>query len=115
MLQLRYARDSQPEASAETVATHEEVEMAGRATRRVGRVLSVKQFVDAVARLGGHLGRKGDGPPGWGTSWRGYQRSKDMLLGAESMRETAGADLSVGEGTTRDPPAGTRDAKTRPE
>ncbi len=70
-----------------------------RATKRVGRVLTVKQFVEAVARLGGYLGRKGDGPPGWGTLWRGYQRLMDMLRGADLMRETAD-----GEGTPRDPP-----------
>lgn len=105
VLQLRYARDSQPEADAQTIATPEEIELVGRATKRAGKVLTVKQFVDAVARLGGHLGRKGDGPPGWGTLWRGYQRLKDMLLGAELMRETAD-----GEGAPRDPPGrqGTR-------
>ena len=115
LLQLRYARDSQPEAAAETIATPEEIELVGRATRRVGRVLSVKQFVDAVARLGGYLGRKGDGPPGWGTLWRGYQRLKDMLLGAELMRETADGEGSASESTPRDPPDGARDAMGRPE
>ena len=99
VLQLRYARDSQPEADAKTIATPEEIEMVGRATKRVGRVLTVKQFVDAVARLGGYLGRKGDGAPGWRTLWRGYQRLLDMLRGADLMRETA-----EGEGTPRDPP-----------
>jgi hypothetical protein len=99
VLQLRYARDSQPEADAQTIATPEEIDLVGRATKRAGRVLTVKQFVDAVARLGGHLGRKGDGPPGWGTLWRGYQRLKDMLLGAELMHETADR-----EGAPRDPP-----------
>jgi transposase-like protein/transposase Tn5 family protein len=106
VLQLRYARDSHPEAAAETIATAEEIELVGRATKRVGRVLSVKQFVDAVARLGGHLGRKGDGPPGWATLWRGYQRLKDMLLGAELMRDTVGGEVSPDEGTLRDPPGG---------
>jgi len=32
----------------------------------------------AIARLGGHLGRTGDGEPGWQTIWRGWQ--KLMLL-----------------------------------
>ena len=115
VLQLRYARDSHPEASAEMIATPEEIDMAGRATKRPGRVLSVKQFVDAVARLGGYLGRKGDGPPGWGTLWRGYQRLKDMLLGAELMRETTDGDASPDEGTPSDPPGEARDARRRPE
>jgi hypothetical protein len=83
IMQMRYARDVQPEAEARTIASEEEIAMAQRASKRLGRVQTVKQFVDAVARLGGYLGRKGDGPPGWMTLWRGYQRLKDMLLGAE--------------------------------
>ncbi len=115
VLQLRYALDAQPEAAASTIATPDEIELVGRATKRVGQVLSVKQFVEAVARLGGYLGRRRDGPPGWGTLWRGYQRLKDMLLGAELMRETTGGDASPGEETPRDPPGRTRDAKRQPE
>jgi hypothetical protein len=104
VLQLRYARDAQPEADARTIATAEEIKLVERATKRVGRVLTVKQFVDALARLGGYLGRKGDGPPGWGTLWRGYQRLKDLLLGADLMRETTDGEGLPGEGVPRDLP-----------
>jgi hypothetical protein len=45
----------------------------------------VQAFVDGVAKLGGWLGRKSDGPPGWQTLWRGYQRLADMLLGIELL------------------------------
>ena len=99
VLQLRYARDAQPDAPAETIATEEEIDMVERATKREGRVLSVKQFVDAVAGLGGYLGRRGDGPPGWESLWRGYQRLKDMMLGAKLMNREI-----EDEGTRRDPP-----------
>jgi len=37
-----------------------------------------KTFHVAIARMGGYLNRKGDGPPGWITIWRGFQ--KLMLL-----------------------------------
>lgn len=43
---------------------------SGRALKSVSEVLS------AVGRLGGHLGRKHDGPPGWLALWRGM----DVLL-----------------------------------
>ena len=33
-----------------------------------------------IARLGGHLGRKGDGPPGAKVLWRGLQRLHDQVL-----------------------------------
>jgi hypothetical protein len=86
IMQMRYARDIEPDAPARTIASQEEIEMVEHASKQPRRVQTVKQFVDAVARLGGYLGRKGDGPPGWMTLWRGYQRLKDMLLGAELAR-----------------------------
>jgi hypothetical protein len=39
---------------------------------------SLKEMVDLVAGLGGWLGRKGDGPPGTETLWRGFQRLDDI-------------------------------------
>ena len=32
---------------------------------------TVRTVYRALAALGGHLGRKGDGPPGWQTRWLG--------------------------------------------
>ena len=40
----------------------------------------------AVARLGGFIGRKSDGRPGWQTIWRGWQRLLWMLEGATLIR-----------------------------
>ena len=45
------------------------------------RALTVREFVRGVARLGGFLGRKGDGDPGVRSLWRGYQRLQDILFG----------------------------------
>ena len=44
----------------------------------------------ALARLGGHLNRKGDGPPGWLTLWRGWEALRLMIQGAEAMRGERG-------------------------
>jgi len=38
---------------------------------------TIGQAVQWIGRLGGHLGRKSDGPPGLKTVWRGYQRVCD--------------------------------------
>ena len=38
----------------------------------------------ALAALGGHLGRKGDGPPGWQTRWLG-RRSLRLLVEGVNM------------------------------
>ena len=34
--------------------------------------MTIKEFLYALARLGGHQNRKGDGDPGWITLWRGW-------------------------------------------
>ncbi len=39
----------------------------------------------SMARLGGFLGRKGDGQPGWQTIWRGWHRLMWMYEGVETL------------------------------
>jgi hypothetical protein len=46
------------------------------------QALNVREFAMALARLGGHQGRKGDGPPGWLTLFRGWEKLTLMVLGA---------------------------------
>jgi hypothetical protein len=41
-----------------------------------------RNFIRAVARVGGFIGRKSDGEPGWQTIWRGWQRLMWMCEGA---------------------------------
>src|SRR5262245_53366866 len=53
------------------------------------RGLTVREFTLALARLGGHLGRKCDGMPGWLTLWRGWERLNTML-DYESSRRSCG-------------------------
>ena len=75
LLQLRHAA-RQPQA-AHTPATVVVPKLwmllvASQAYRKPQRELSVQEFFVGVARLGGHLARKNDGPPGWLTLWRGF-------------------------------------------
>jgi hypothetical protein len=79
VVQLRLAVQEQPEAAAEQVATREEAEVLGSWLGEP--VQTVRDFVRGVGRLGGFLGRKGDGVPGVRALWRGYQRLQDMLVG----------------------------------
>jgi hypothetical protein len=81
ILQMRTALTSQPDEAAEQVASAEEIEVVQRVSKHRKDTLSVRDFVRAVAGLGGFLGRKSDGEPGVQTLWRGYQRLQDLLLG----------------------------------
>jgi Transposase Tn5 dimerisation domain len=50
---------------------------------------TVREFFRGVARLGGFLGRKGDGEPGWITIWRGWQVLHWMRQGAPLATQPA--------------------------
>jgi hypothetical protein len=91
LLQLRDAAVRTPQAPAEEVAPARWVQML-RVVRRwpAGRMLTLRDFVRQLAGLGGHLGRKGDGEPGWITLWRGYEKLLLLLRGAEAERENSG-------------------------
>jgi Transposase DNA-binding/Transposase Tn5 dimerisation domain len=77
--QLRLAVKAMPDAPAQEVATAEEIAVMQEHLGK--KSLSVLQFVRGVAKLGGFLGRKGDGEPGIRSLWRGYQRLQDMVAG----------------------------------
>ena len=50
-------------------------------------------FWRGVAQLGGFLGRKGDGEPGWQSLWRGWQELQLLLQGvelAQALQEKCG-------------------------
>jgi hypothetical protein len=78
VMQLRWWGREGGAAGAEAASTADE----RRALRGLGeRPRTARDFVRAVAKLGGFLGRAGDGEPGWRTLWRGYQRLQDVILG----------------------------------
>jgi Transposase DNA-binding/Transposase Tn5 dimerisation domain/Transposase DDE domain len=84
LLQLKEVGRRYPErAAVELVPTHY-VELVRQARRR-GRPgeWTIRDFFRAVAGLGGFLGRKGDGEPGWITIWRGWEVLHWMLKGAQ--------------------------------
>jgi hypothetical protein len=79
--QLRCALETQADAPAEQAGTETEIRIIRRLLKHKDRTFTVRAFVRGVARLGGFLGRKGDGEPGVRALWRGYQRLQDMILG----------------------------------
>jgi len=51
---------------------------------------SIGQCVRWIAKLGGFLGRKGDGEPGVKTLWRGLQRLHDIAATWQLLRAADG-------------------------
>lgn len=45
-----------------------------------------RELIRAMARLGGFIGRRSDGEPGWQTIWRGWHRLMYMVQGAELIQ-----------------------------
>jgi hypothetical protein len=46
---------------------------------------TIYEFWRGVAKLGGFLGRTGDGEPGWQTLWRGWQELHQFVEGARTL------------------------------
>lgn len=87
--QLRLSLKESPQAPACEVATAEELGVVQAAQRGRRKIATVRDFVFAVAKLGGFLGRKGDGEPGVRSLWRGYQRLQDMVTGFRLHKQTS--------------------------
>ncbi len=47
---------------------------------------SLSEMLDQIARLGGHLGRKHDGPPGAKSIWIGLQRMRDFVQMMDAIK-----------------------------
>lgn len=41
---------------------------------------TLSEFIGIIGKLGGHLGRKSDGPPGPQSVWQGLARVRDFAL-----------------------------------
>jgi hypothetical protein len=87
LLQLRTTARTDPDRPAKQVVPLRWLEMI-RAVQK-GRhqtIETVYEFYRALARLGGFLGRKHDGEPGWLTLWQGFEKLHLFLRGAEAMK-----------------------------
>ncbi len=74
LLQLRDLSRQEPDLPAEKVVPRAWIEALRRVLKRPRPLKTVRNFFRAVASLGGFLGRKHDGEPGWQTIWRGMEK-----------------------------------------
>jgi len=89
LLQLKSIARHDPDVPAKRVVPNIWLQMLKLARKgRLKRVhdLTVRQFYREVAMLGGFLGRKGDGEPGWITIWRGWEKLSNYVTAAYSLR-----------------------------
>jgi hypothetical protein len=76
-----------PEALPQTV-TREHIAVAANVLKQPPEPLTPKQFWQAVARLGGHLGRKHDPRPGWKCLWHGWRKLDLLVQGYRAAMES---------------------------
>jgi len=89
LLQIKTIARDTPERPAHEVAPARWVEILQRVRKKkTAGVMTIHEFVRQLAGLGGHLGRKGDGQPGWITLWRGLEKLLLILRGADAVRHT---------------------------
>ncbi len=85
LLQLKSAARTNPVRPARHVVPLRWIEMllAARKRSKLTVAMTIGEFYHELAKLGGFLGRKSDGEPGWITIWRGWQKLYLLVQGAE--------------------------------
>jgi hypothetical protein len=91
LLQLKSIARVDPDRPADKVVPKRWLQMVRCLQRgKQRKITTVQEFYHAVARLGGWLGRKHDGQPGWITLWRGFTKLILMIRGAEATMSKCG-------------------------
>jgi hypothetical protein len=81
LLHLRAVARQRPEQPASQVLPTEVVQVVAAKAGGAAGQLTTQQCWDTSARLGGYLGRKGDGPPSWKTLRGGWLSIQTLLEG----------------------------------
>ena len=91
IMQLVYQSRHHAEVSCEVILTRQQwiamYVLIHQNNKMPDEPPSLSQAVKWIGRLGGHLGRKSDGPPGLKTVWLGYQRVCDLASSYEILNE----------------------------
>lgn len=91
LLQLKAVAAAEPERPAEQVVPRKWIDMLSAVRKGKHQTIrTARDFMRGLAGLGGHLGRKRDGEPGWITLWRGFNKLHLLLRGAAAMNKKCG-------------------------
>jgi hypothetical protein len=85
LLQLKSVARNEPDRPAQKVVPTLWLQMLKATRKNLSRVrdLTIHQFYRELAKLGGFLGRRSDGDPGWITIWRGWEQLNTLVHGAQ--------------------------------
>jgi len=82
LIQLKLVGRNQKDAKAKTHVPSSWLRCMKLARPKVKTSeMTVYEFFRELAKMGGFLGRKGDGEPGWQTVWHGYKKLQSLLDG----------------------------------
>jgi hypothetical protein len=81
LVQLRDAARSCPDRPASGLVAADLLTVVAAQTGLDPSTMTAEVFWREVARLGGYLARRRDGPPGWKTLWAGWLRVQTLLEG----------------------------------
>jgi hypothetical protein len=91
LVQLKLIARDEPQRPAEQLVPRKWIDMLRCVRKRPPQgPWTVRDFYRELAKLGGFLGRKSDGEPGWITLWRGFEKLHLCLRGAESYAKNCG-------------------------
>jgi hypothetical protein len=91
LLQLKSVARVDPERPAEHVVPKRWIHMLSCARKSKRKpIRTIRDFFRGLAGLGGFLGRKHDGEPGWITLWRGFEKLNLLLRGVDAMQQKCG-------------------------
>jgi hypothetical protein len=87
LMQLRQIARTAPDTPATQIPTLDPLwlQLVAAKFQVPEHSLTVQRFWMFVAQLGGHLGRKSDGPPGWRTLWKGWHHLTDWAEGVRIL------------------------------
>lgn len=81
LLQMRSASRENPDMPASAVLPAEVVRVVALQAHLPPEQLTVQQCWYTIAKAGGYLARRGDGPPGWKTLWLGWFYFQTLIEG----------------------------------
>jgi hypothetical protein len=90
LLQLKMVARRDPDQAAAQVVPKEWLAAVPLLLKNPRPIITVQDFFRGLAQLGGFLGRKGDGEPGWQTIWGGLEKLLLCLRGAEALGKKCG-------------------------